>query len=301
MLCNYPGLGDGATLALVPKQGFLSVYSSSKYMAMPTANSPARSVTTPMLSPDVDLNGTKLWHLVKPSDSEYHKSGDKVHKMMAEIYLPRLLTTKGVLQTFVDELFEMIFSVNHRGNTLPICIKYLFDLLDDQAKHHSIQNQDVVHSWKSNSLPLRFWVNLIKNPDIIFDIYKSETVDACLSIIGQTLMDACSVADHPLTKDSSSSRLLYAKDIPKYKKWVARYFEDIRAMPAISDQDMSAMLAEHSHAHQYDFHTSAALNELYFYYAITYKKQIIEELEEKDYPNLADKFKALCEQLNDTL
>ncbi|XP_038054424.1 plexin-A2-like [Patiria miniata] len=302
MLCNYPGIVDGATLALVPKQGFtMSIYSNSKHFAMPAANSPARSVTTPMLSPDVDINGTKLWHLVKPSDSDYHKSGDKVHKMMAEIYLPRLLTTKGVLQTFVDELFEMIFSVNHRGNTLPICIKYLFDLLDDQARHHNIQNQDVVHSWKSNSLPLRFWVNLIKNPDIIFDIYKSETVDACLSIIGQTLMDACSVSDHHLTKDSSSSRLLYAKDIPKYKQWVGRYFEDIKAMPAISDQDMSAMLSEHSHAHQYDFHTHTALNELYFYYAITYKKQIIEDLEENDYPNLAEKFSTLCDQLNNTV
>ncbi len=72
------------------------------------------------------------------------------------------------------------------------------------------------------SLPLRFWVNLIKNPDLIFDTYKSETVDACLSIIGQTLMDACSVSEHQLTKDSPSSKLLYAKDIPTYKEWVSR-------------------------------------------------------------------------------
>ena len=47
-------------------------------------------------------------------------------------------------------------------------------------------------------------------------------------------------------KDSPSSKLLYAKDIPEYRKWVDRYYRDIREMPPISDQDMNAMLAEES-------------------------------------------------------
>lgn len=47
-------------------------------------------------------------------------------------------------------------------------------------------------------------------------------------------------------KDSPSSKLLYAKDIPVYKEWVERYYSDIKVMPAISDQDMNAMLAEES-------------------------------------------------------
>ena len=53
-----------------------------------------------------------------------------------------------------------------------------------------------------------------------------------------------------------------------------RYYKDIQALPGISDQDMAAMLAEHSHNHQYDFHTMTALNELYFYYACTYKVEV---------------------------
>ena len=59
-------------------------------------------------------------------------------------------------------------------------------------------------------------------------------------------MDSCSMSDNKLSKDSPSSKLLYAKDIPKYKKWVERYYQDIKLMPAISDQDMNAMLAEES-------------------------------------------------------
>lgn len=47
-------------------------------------------------------------------------------------------------------------------------------------------------------------------------------------------------------KDSPSSKLLYAKDIPSYKEWVERYYADIKAMPCISDQDMNSMLAEES-------------------------------------------------------
>lgn len=50
----------------------------------------------------------------------------------------------------------------------------------------------------------------------------------------------------PTGKDSPSSKLLYAKDIPCYKDWVDRYYSDIKSMTAISDQDMNAMLAEES-------------------------------------------------------
>lgn len=61
------------------------------------------------------------------------------------------------------------------------------------------------------SLPLRFWVNFIKNPDFIFDINKTTTADACLSVIAQTFMDACSTTEHRLGKDSPSNKLLFAK------------------------------------------------------------------------------------------
>ena len=73
------------------------------------------------------------------------------------------------------------------------------------------------------SLPLRFWVNIIKNPDFAFDVHKTNIVDSCLTVVGQTFMDACSQSEHRLGKDSPSSKLLYAKDIPKYKQWVERW------------------------------------------------------------------------------
>lgn len=200
----------------------------------------------------------RTWHLVKHHDNDHGKENDRGSKMVSEIYLTRLLSTKGTLQKYVDDLFETIFSTRdvNRGSSLPLAIKYMFDFLDDQATHHGIHDSEVVHTWKSNSLPLRFWVNLIKNPNFVFDINKSNTVDSCLSVVAQTFMDACSTSDHRLGKDSPSSKLLYAKDIPIYKEWVERYYKEIETMPSISDQDMNAMLAEESRVRKHIFTTT---------------------------------------------
>jgi len=234
---------------------------------------------------DIENNsssGVKFYHLVKQHDQESNKEGDRGSKMVSEIYLTRLLATKGTLQQFVDDLFERIFSTIHRGTSLPLAIKYMFDFLDDQALLHNIQDADVVHTWKSNSLPLRFWVNVIKNPNFVFDIYKSNIVDSCLSVVAQNFMDSCSMSDHKLGKDSPSSKLLYAKDIPTYKKWVDRYYQDIKMMPAISDQDMTAMMAEESRSHQDEFNINAALLELYKY-VHTYMDDLREALEDDEF------------------
>ena len=55
------------------------------------------------------------------------------------------------------------------------------------------------------SLILRFWVNLVKNPEFVFDVHKSHAVDSCLSVIAQALMDSCSTTDEVLTRVSSTS------------------------------------------------------------------------------------------------
>lgn len=301
---NHYRVPDGALLTLVPKQS--SMYNIStmsdksdrhlyhKYETLNLAkmgtgggvsggginHSPPLSRATSPLNHDYD-NGLKVWHLVR-HEWDNDKDGERHNKMVSEIYLTRLLATKGTLQKFVDDLFETIFSTAHRGSALPLAIKYLFDFLDDQALHHGINDDEVVHTWKSNSLPLRFWVNLIKNPDFVFDIGKSNIVDACLSVTAQTFMDACSTSEHILGKDSPSSKLLYAKDIPVYKDWVDRYYADIKAMPVISDQDMNAMLAEESRLHANEFNLNSALNELY-QYAVKYNEQLILTLDEDEF------------------
>jgi hypothetical protein len=43
-------------------------------------------------------------------------------------------------------------------------------------------------------------------------------------------------------QDSPSNKLLFAKDIPNYRKMVDRYFREIHDMKPISDQDMNSYL-----------------------------------------------------------
>lgn len=54
------------------------------------------------------------------------------------------------------------------------------------------------------SLPLRFWVNILKNPHFIFDVHVHEVVDASLSVIAQTFMDACTRTEHKLSRVSGA-------------------------------------------------------------------------------------------------
>lgn len=130
-----------------------------------------------------------------------------------------------------------------------------------------------------SSLLLRFWVNTLKNPQLIFDVRVSDNVDAILAVIAQTFIDSCTVSEHKvgrvraepahggwvqspgwgwegwhivgdqgeghwwrgqgdrarvpppphshppppnLEQDSPVNKLLYAREIPRYKQMVER-------------------------------------------------------------------------------
>ena len=156
------------------------------------------------------------------------------------------MATKGGVQTYIDDFFETLFSTTHGSSVLPYAIKYLFDFLDEQASTHLINDYDVVYTWKSNSLPLRFWVNIIKNPEFVFDIHKTHIVDSSLSVIASTFIDSCSKSQLDLNKESPSGKLLFFKEIYKYRKWVESYYSEIKRMQKISKDDMNLMLSEES-------------------------------------------------------
>uniref|UniRef100_A0A3P8S3N1 Plexin-B1 n=1 Tax=Amphiprion percula TaxID=161767 RepID=A0A3P8S3N1_AMPPE len=266
---------DGATVALVPRNNKHHLHDSHDYMP---------GEKTPMLD-DGEEGGVRLWHLVKASEeSELPKHrrgsvrerGGERAKAIPEIYLTRLLSMKGTLQKFVDDLFTAILSTSR---PVPLAVKYFFDLLDEQALQHNITDPETIHIWKTNSLPLRFWINILKNPQFIFDVQTSDHVDAVLSVIAQTFMDSCTIADHKLGRDSPINKLLYARDIPRYKQMVERYYADIRQTISASDQEMNSALAELSRNYAAEVNCLVALHELYKYIN-KYYDQIITALEE---------------------
>ncbi|XP_054937500.1 plexin-B3 isoform X1 [Physeter macrocephalus] len=240
----------------------------------------------PMLE-DSEEGGVRLWHLVKVTDepeaakarrsSLRERERERARaKAIPEIYLTRLLSMKGTLQKFVDDAFQAILSVNR---PVPIAVKYLFDFLDELAEKHGIEDLETLHIWKTNSLLLRFWVNTLKNPQLVFDVRVSDNVDAILAVIAQTFMDSCTVSEHKVGRDSPVNKLLYAREIPRYKQMVERYYSDIRQSSPASYQEMNSALAELSGNYTSAPHCLEALQELYTHIH-RYYDQIISALEE---------------------
>ncbi|KAM4614941.1 LOW QUALITY PROTEIN: plexin-B2-like [Polymixia lowei] len=229
------------------------------------------------------LEDDNTFHLVRPADeldevkSKRGSMKDKaMTKAITEIYLTRLLSVKGTLQQFVDDFFR---SVLCSSSVVPPAVKYFFDFLDEQALRHDNVEEETLHIWKTNSLPLRFWVTILRNPHFIFDVNVTEVVDASLHVISQTFMDACTKTEHKLSRESPSNKLLYAKEISTYKKMVDDYYKGIRQMVPVSDQDMNTHLAEVSRQHTDKLNTQVALHQLY-QYASKYYDGIIQSLDE---------------------
>jgi len=257
------------------------------------------NVSTPMINHHNDDESFKLWHLVKPSDFTMEQKGDvRQNKMMAEIYLTRLLKTKGTLQNFVNDLFQSVFTVTSKGETIPPPMKFLFDFLDKQAALLNVTESEILHTWKNNCLPLKFWINVIKNPNFVFDVNKTSIADSCLSVIAQLFMDSCSPEEHRLGKDSPSNKLLYAKEIPDYKKKVARFYAEVKSLPPATDKELIESLTNISDKYGETFNHYNAASEI-LSYAVKYKVKIMETLEDQYLEEYSNKLQNIMADLPD--
>uniref|UniRef100_A0A672ZW42 Plexin-B1 n=1 Tax=Sphaeramia orbicularis TaxID=375764 RepID=A0A672ZW42_9TELE len=263
---------DGATVALIPR----SQSSGGVNQVFQTGEK------TPMLEGEEE-EGLRLWHLVKSSEDpeipKHRKSSMREReraKAIPEIYLTRLLSMKGTLQKFVDDVFVAILSTKRPP---PIAVRFFFDFLDDMAEKHGIDDPETVHIWKTNSLPLRFWVNILKNPQFVLDVQVTDSIDAVLSVIAQTFIDSCTTSEHKVGRDSPVNKLLYAREIPRYKQLVERYYSDIHSAASGCYQEMNSTLTELSGSFASEMNSLVALHELYKYIN-KYYDQIIMSLEE---------------------
>ncbi|KAG5846057.1 hypothetical protein ANANG_G00145690 [Anguilla anguilla] len=206
----------------------------------------------------------KYFHLIDP-DIDCAQGGNPERKKLKlkEIYLTKLLSTKVAVHSYVEKLFGSIWGT--ANSRVPPAVKYFFDFLDAQGESKKISDPDVLHIWKTNSLPLRFWVNILKNPQFVFDMEKTPLLDSCLSVIAQAFMDSFSLAEQQLDKHSPTNKLLYAKDIPQYKLEVKAYYKQVGDLPGFSSEDFKAFLQEESEKHENEFNETAALQEIYKY------------------------------------
>uniref|UniRef100_H3CN71 Plexin C1 n=1 Tax=Tetraodon nigroviridis TaxID=99883 RepID=H3CN71_TETNG len=230
---------------------------------------------------DENFSG-KYFHLIDADvDEAQIKNPERKKFELKEVHLTKLLSTKVAVHSFVENLFRSIWGTPHAK--APHAVKYFFDFLDWQADVLRITDPDVLHIWKTNSLPLRFWVNIIKNPQFVFDMVKTPNLDGCLSVIAQAFMDSFSLSETQLGKHAPTNKLLYARDIPKFKQEVKAYYRQVRDQQPVTAPEFQDFLLQESKKHQNEFNEAVALRELYKFIQ-RYFTEIKKKMEENGVP-----------------
>eukprot|EP00040_Diaphanoeca_grandis_P021904 m.117124 g.117124 ORF g.117124 m.117124 type:complete len:2112 (-) comp28558_c0_seq1:102-6437(-) len=169
------------------------------------------------------------WHLTKPTEHRTkRKRKSKVttedEGIPGELFLTHMLTMKGIVQPYVDAMIAAMFN----ADDVPDAAKKLFDFLDSKAGELGYTDPNVVHVWKNNALPLRMWVNLVKNPNFLYDVEINSTTNSNLSTVAQVIMDACSTGKQELSSNSPVNKLLYKGEVDRYKTLVTDYYLQVR-------------------------------------------------------------------------
>uniref|UniRef100_UPI00358E1BA8 plexin-B3-like isoform X1 n=2 Tax=Myxine glutinosa TaxID=7769 RepID=UPI00358E1BA8 len=281
--CNtlkHYNIWDKTTMMLVPQ--------SSQFTpgAPPLPGPNRRSLLgerIPLMSPD----SLQPWHLIKEAEEEEERrrvGGCEKHHGTAipEIYLTRLLSFKMGIQELMQDAFKAIHSLD---GPAPPGIKMFFDFLDQQASNYGVST-DIVHIWKSNSLALRFWVQLLKDPSLAFDVEIRPELQSTLDIISQTFMDFCSNYDQKITKDTPTHRLLFARELPRCRHLVDNYYEHVANQLAPTEQEFNNWLEQQSYTGEL---RQVAMSELYKY-GQRYYTQIVRSLEDEGNEGLVERF-----------
>uniref|UniRef100_H2Z4H6 Plexin cytoplasmic RasGAP domain-containing protein n=1 Tax=Ciona savignyi TaxID=51511 RepID=H2Z4H6_CIOSA len=168
----------------------------------------------------------------------------------------------------VDGVFNAIL----KPKPVSMAVRYFFHFLDQEAEKHKITDPEILHIWKTNSLLLRYWVNVLKNPEFVFDTNKTPIVDSCLNVITQAFMDACTT-NRKLGHDSPSNKLLYAKDAENYRVMVKEFFVEVASTPVIAIGDIEQILQKQSASYAARFNQMVALNGIYDH-LVKYREQV---------------------------
>lgn len=143
--------------------------------------------------------------------------------------------SKGTVQRFVEAFLDSVTLSDCVD--VPVELKFVLDFLDDEAVRNGVTDPGVVRAWKTNALVLRFWMQLLHNPDTTFDVQRQHSLLPSLAVVGQTLVDTFSQSDLVLGKESPSSKLLFAREIASYRPLVGEMFARVAGQrPLIEHQ-----------------------------------------------------------------
>lgn len=83
---------------------------------------------------------------------------------------------------------------------------------------------------------------------MIFDVGSTVSIDVCLEVLVSNLADACTNLSENsslrLGKESPSSKLLFARDMPAYQQMILQYYKDVSSLPSINEGDIMAYMKD---------------------------------------------------------
>lgn len=244
---------------------------AKKYEKLLTVKSQDSAVTTASLIASEDSSSSSS------SSSGASSPGGAGSAPSKTAILSRLLLNKGIVQPFIDQFIESVFM---NTANLPPVVHHLFEFVDSEVRKFCPASDTntkfldelsrVTRTWKTHVLFVRYWSQLIRSPDILFDCKRTPLLDASLECIAQALVDACSSMDaHNLyDTDSPTNRLLFIREVPRYKLMMEQFLSDLKQTQSVSDHELHFYLNEFGKMHSSGMQDLGQVNALLKCYAL---------------------------------
>ncbi|XP_071160144.1 plexin-A1-like [Mytilus edulis] len=193
-----------------------------------------------------------------------------------DIFLNRLFHTKLLLTDYIDSTFEGLID----PQSLSISIRYFLHMLDKLGNDFKIETE-VLQAWKNECYGTRVWAPLIGKPNILFDVNVPGHVEPCLDILRQVFVESFTQTAHKVNKESPPQKLLFHKDIPRYRKLIDPFF--IRVEP-VTDTEFWSEIDEISNAQRSElkFSRQSTIHQLYNLFIGKYKTEIVDDFEDME-------------------
>ncbi|VDI09897.1 plexin A [Mytilus galloprovincialis] len=215
---------------------------------------------------------THKWHL--PNLSDDIKSNRETD--FGEIFLNRLFHTKLLLTDYIDSTFEGLID----PQSLSISIRYFLGMLNKIGNDFKIETE-VLQSWKNECYGTRVWAPLIGKPNILFDVNVPGHVEPCLDILRQVFVESFTQTAHKVNKESPPQKLLFHKDIPRYRKLIDPFFIRVEA---VTDKEFWSEIDEISNTQRSElkFSRQSTIHQLYNLFIRKYKSEIVDDFEDME-------------------
>ena len=181
-------------------------------------------------------------------------------------------------------MLEKLLNASPVSLPVPLCVKFLFAFFDEIALNYKL-DEETIHIWKSNSLILRFWMDIIQEPTRLLDVDDLPAVQSSMKVISTALMEACSTSNYDYHDHTPLNKLLYAKELKsKWNDWIRNFYKKTHEQTSselerglLNFSESLKSFQETMLQHESDFNRYAACAEI-LPFALKYKNEILTEL-----------------------